>query len=347
MQKEELHKTLLVCIVESLFFVLNISTLDIVDLVDQVELDSFEFYKNNFFLLNFENLVPLPLKKHFLDIETYFLSYMLWRNKEVVYTNLLESPKMSKIFERIMYYMSSQLNQVGKSLGLDASLLEKIWVFFKKIWINKREIFYSRFIEQIIMCSIYSICKVSNSKKIKFQSIISNYQNISPFSKYLFQNIIYKVKMKDKDSSNDIIHFYNDIFVVKLKSDILDSGKITSLDELNNTFDPFSKPYKHFTNTTNFEVINSPLSKLISTPFTYHNKEVLFSKAFRSPTSLMMKMNHNPKFPMKSKKVLNFDKKVFAKKKKKKKSTKNRYKPLNQENLDKLQHRLNKFRFNK
>ena len=331
------HKSLIVCIAETVFFILNISHVDIIILIKITQLEAFEFYKENFFVLNYENLIPLPLKKHFLDIETYFLSFLFWKDKTLIENNLLEKKEMEKIFERLLYYMSSQINLLTKALDLDESLTEKIWTFFKKIFMEERKIFLNRFLEQIIMCSVYALCKI-HSQKVKFQEIISKYQKISSFSKSLFQSIIYKCKIKEKEN-NDIIHFYNEIFVIELRNQILDSGKTTSLEDLDHTFNPFSKPHKHFTNNNqNLNVINSPLSKLTSTPFTYYNKNMDFGKSFKSPTSMMMKMC-NKKFPKKSKKLLDFNKKDFRNKG----EGENFVIPFDKDQLDQINNQLKKF----
>lgn len=66
------------------------------------------------------------------------------------------------------------------------------------------------------MCAVYAVCKVSKKEKIKFQTIFSYYQEISSFSKYLFHCIVFKCRIKG-DEKGDIIKFYNEIFVPKLK----------------------------------------------------------------------------------------------------------------------------------
>ena len=331
------HKSLIVCVAETVFFILNISHVDVIILIQAVKLEAFEFYKENFFILNYENLIPLPLKKHFLDIETYFLSFLFWQNTTLIENDLLEKKEMEKIFERLLYYMSSQINLLTKALDLDNLLTEKIWTFFKKIFMEERKIFLNRFLEQIIMCSVYALCKI-HSQKVKFQEIITKYQKISSFSKSLFQNIIYKCKIKGNEI-DDIIHFYNEIFVIELRTTILDSGKTTSLEDLDHTFNPFSKPHKHFSNhNANLDVINSPLSKLTSTPFTYHNKDMDFQNAFRSPTSMMMKMC-NKKFPKKSRKLLDFNKKDF----KVKGDNESFAKQFDKDKLEEINNQLKKF----
>lgn len=81
------------------------------------------------------------------------------------------------------------------------------------------------------MCSIYAICKVSNKKKIKFQQIFSRFKEISSFSKYLFHKIVFKCRMKDGQFS-DIISFYNDIYIPKLKPLILEIGKSMTAEDI-------------------------------------------------------------------------------------------------------------------
>ncbi len=82
------------------------------------------------------------LRKHYLDIEMYFLSYLLWKDKSIIEDEKFSSPENQKIFTRILFYCSNQINRVCKALNLDNETKEKIWDFFKDIIQEKRYIFY-------------------------------------------------------------------------------------------------------------------------------------------------------------------------------------------------------------
>lgn len=79
---QNLFVTVLVCCAETINFINSENQIDIKKLLQITEQNPFEFYKNNFFILNFERFIINPLQKHFLDIETYFLSHLIWTDEE-------------------------------------------------------------------------------------------------------------------------------------------------------------------------------------------------------------------------------------------------------------------------
>lgn len=253
---------------ETVCFVLSSNSADIKKLLEIVQFSPFEFYRVNFFEINFETFLILPLKKHFLDIETFLLSHLIWTDNAFITLVIEQDFEMIPVFNRMILYMSNQIEKLCEALSLQPVTKELIWAFFKKVFLSHREVFHHRYLEQIIMCSVYAICKVTKKEKIKFQQIFSHYQEISNFSKYLFHCIVFKCKMED-DQKGDIIKFYNEVFIPLLKGLIMSSISSQTTEDM----EPQSKVHKiQRIPKENFEVINSPLSQLISTPFTYYNK---------------------------------------------------------------------------
>lgn len=44
-------------------------------------------YTINIFTLNYESFVPLQLKNHFLDLEKFIISFVIWQNASILYNN--------------------------------------------------------------------------------------------------------------------------------------------------------------------------------------------------------------------------------------------------------------------
>lgn len=327
------HQSLLVNCVETVYFILNISSLDFQELLALIEIPAHEYYLANLSQLNFESLIPLPLKNHFLDLEKFMINYLLWERPSAIMENDLK-PEHSQIYERVLIYVSSVIKIICSSLGLSEKFQERSWDFFKTVFTVKRSILHGRFVDQIIMCCVYSMSKICQ-EKTKFQEIITSFQKASSFfSKSLFHSIVYECKLAD-DSRSDIIQFYNKMFIVEFKNQIFQCGRKTEEeiiesksfheDENHNSNgmvtisvpttlsfkrqssnDLYSKPR---TSSEALNLLKSPLKLLTSTPFTHYIKQPK-DKAIdmaKSPTSLMMKMHVADKMPYQSKKVLNFD----------------------------------------
>jgi hypothetical protein len=333
LKSQMFHQSLLVNCVETVYFILNISSLDFQELLALVEIPAHEYYLTNLGHLNFESLIPLPLKNHFLDLEKFIINYLLWEHSSVILENDLKS-EHSQIYERVLTYVSSVIKIICSALGLNEKFQERSWDFFKTVFTVQRAILQGRFVDQIIMCCIYSMAKICQ-EKTKFQEIITVFQKASSFfSKSLFHSIVYECRLAD-DSRSDIIQFYNKVFIVEFKNQIFQCGRKTEEEiiesksfhedenhDINGVVTisvpstlSFKRPSAndlHVKSRTTSEALNllkSPLRLLTSTPFTHYIKQPkdhLIDMA-KSPTSMMMKMHVADKMPNQSKKVLNFD----------------------------------------
>ena len=73
----------------------------------------------------------------------------------------------------------------------------------------------NRHLDQIIICSFYVNCRVEGLD-VKFNEIKQKYEEVNPYNKSLHEELIFKVYMEDQ-SPVDIIKFYNNVFIVKMK----------------------------------------------------------------------------------------------------------------------------------
>lgn len=71
-----------------------------------------------------------------------------------------------------MSHCAYQIFQFVNSLNINDSLSEYVWSTMKFIFVYEPQIILDRHMDQLILCCLYAICKVSQIQ-IKFQDIIS------------------------------------------------------------------------------------------------------------------------------------------------------------------------------
>lgn len=72
------------------------------------------------------------------------------------------------------------------------------------------------------MCTIYGVKKISNDmKSINFNSIIDRYANLYENTEYVTQIYTHCVINPETGETRDIINFYNDVYLKKMRPYIL------------------------------------------------------------------------------------------------------------------------------
>lgn len=106
---ETYHIGILMCCIESTFFILNINEISFTELVNNTQLDIVKIWQcfNDF--LRFDIFMPTPLKFHLLDLEIKIISYYAWKNG----SSLLKTMKTYLISEEIIN--SSNVSNEGES----------------------------------------------------------------------------------------------------------------------------------------------------------------------------------------------------------------------------------------
>ena len=73
-----------------------------------------------------------------MDIETYFLSHLIWTDEEFLSLSIEQDENLNQVLTRMIHDMGSQVKKLSERLDLLESTRELIWNFFKKIFINHR-----------------------------------------------------------------------------------------------------------------------------------------------------------------------------------------------------------------
>ncbi|NXC45703.1 RB protein, partial [Penelope pileata] len=90
-----------------------------------------------------------------------------------------------------------------------------IWTLFQHTLQSEYELMRDRHLDQIMMCSMYGICKVKNVD-LRFKIIVSAYKELLNTNQETFKRVLIREEQYDS-----IIVFYNLVFMQKLKTNIL------------------------------------------------------------------------------------------------------------------------------
>lgn len=147
------------------------------------------------------------------------------------------------LFFRKFYYLAwIRLKDLCERLRIgDEDILRKIWTCFEYALKNHIYLMKDRHLDQIIMCTIYSMCKITK-RQVTFHEIMQEYRFQPHCQSHVYRSILLNNKknidtelsqQQQKQTPNkngsveyneergDIIMFYNQIYVTELKKYIL------------------------------------------------------------------------------------------------------------------------------
>ncbi|XP_072370361.1 retinoblastoma-associated protein isoform X1 [Scyliorhinus torazame] len=129
-----------------------------------------------------------------------------------------KSTSLSLFYKKLYRLAYLRLNTLCNHLRLpsDHPQLEAIvWTLFQHTLGNEYELMRDRHLDQIMMCSMYAICKVKNID-LRFKTIVTAYKDLPNTSQETFKHVLIKEGQYDS-----IIGFYNLVFMQRLKTNIL------------------------------------------------------------------------------------------------------------------------------
>uniref|UniRef100_A0A8C3VQK6 Retinoblastoma-associated protein n=1 Tax=Catagonus wagneri TaxID=51154 RepID=A0A8C3VQK6_9CETA len=128
----------------------------------------------------------------------------------------LKSTSLSLFYKKVYRLAYIRLNTLCARLLSDHPELEHIiWTLFQHTLQNEYELMRDRHLDQIMMCSMYGICKVKNID-LKFKIIVTAYKDLPHAVQETFKRVL--IREEEYDS---IIVFYNSVFMQRLKTNIL------------------------------------------------------------------------------------------------------------------------------
>jgi hypothetical protein len=123
-------------------------------------------------------------------------------------------------FQRVLHIVSSKIMLVVEALSItDDQTKESIWEAMKHCLSIETNLFIDRHIDQLLLCTIYAICKMMLKNKYSFNCIISHYIDIYSQASENITPLFFNVRI-DEHKSEDIIGFYNHVYIIKMKAAI-------------------------------------------------------------------------------------------------------------------------------
>jgi len=141
-------------------------------------------------------------------------------------------------FKRLLHHTAQQISYLCQLLELEEVLAERVWTTMKHIISSKTFLLIGRHLSQMILCCVYGVCKVS-AKPIKFSEIITKYQELPLFDKDDFKEVVHNVFVEENKHS-DIIRFYNNVFIIPMKSFLLSLSQENPSVEVKNSMTPLA-----------------------------------------------------------------------------------------------------------
>ncbi|XP_032535227.1 retinoblastoma-associated protein [Chiroxiphia lanceolata] len=127
-----------------------------------------------------------------------------------------KSTSLSLFYKKVYLLAYRRLHTLFLQLLSEHPDLEPlIWTLFQHTLQNEYELMRDRHLDQIMMCSMYGICKVKNID-LRFKIIVSAYKELCNTNQETFKRVLIREEQYDS-----IIVFYNLVFMQKLKTNIL------------------------------------------------------------------------------------------------------------------------------
>ena len=126
------------------------------------------------------------------------------------------TPAHELFFQRILHIVSSRIMAVSEALGINDDVTkEKLWEVMKHCLSSETELLIDRHIDQLLLCTLYAVGKMAGAK-FTFNNIISHYIDLHSSVGDSVTSLFFHVKIDDR-KTEDIIGFYNHIFIPRLK----------------------------------------------------------------------------------------------------------------------------------
>ncbi|XP_057702474.1 retinoblastoma-like protein 1 isoform X2 [Corythoichthys intestinalis] len=139
------------------------------------------------------------------------------------------------LFFRKLYHLASvRLRDLCARLDISSELRAKIWTGLEHSLVHATELMRDRHLDQMLLCAVYIIAKISKETHT-FQDIMKCYRSQPQASSHVYRSVLLQRSpgRRDVSSSDDImeaeptesqeergdlIQFYNNVYVLKMKS---------------------------------------------------------------------------------------------------------------------------------
>ncbi|XP_010250475.1 PREDICTED: retinoblastoma-related protein-like [Nelumbo nucifera] len=140
-------------------------------------------------------------------------------------------------FSKIVKLAAVRISGLVERLQLSQQIRESVYCLVQQILSQRTTLFFNRHIDQIILCSLYGVAKISQLN-LTFREIISNYRKQPQCKPQVFRSVFVdwssaKRNGKTGQEHVDIITFYNEIFIPAVKPLLVELGPAGALPRSN------------------------------------------------------------------------------------------------------------------
>ncbi|KAG8124579.1 hypothetical protein E2320_019953 [Naja naja] len=195
-------------------------------IINILDLKAFELYMIVESFIKAEPSLTREMIKHLECCEHKIMESLAWQSNSPLFELIKQSkdrggqadePEPQPLQHNHMYCLAyRRLNNLCLRLLPDHPELEHlIWTLFHHTLQNEYELMKDRHLDQIMMCSMYGICKVKNID-LRFKTIVTAYKELNSANQETFKCVLIREGQYDS-----IIVFYNMVFMQRLKTNIL------------------------------------------------------------------------------------------------------------------------------
>ncbi|KAL5724489.1 Retinoblastoma-related protein 1 [Ranunculus cassubicifolius] len=147
-------------------------------------------------------------------------------------------------FGKIVKLAAARISGIIERLQLSKHISESVFCLVQQILTRRTVLFFNRHIDQIILCSLYGVCKISHIN-VTFREIIYNYRKQPHCKPQVFRSVFVERSStlhsgKTGHEHVDIITFYNEFFIPSIKPLLVEighSGSTSKSPQVNNNND--------------------------------------------------------------------------------------------------------------
>ncbi|CAL8078015.1 unnamed protein product [Calicophoron daubneyi] len=136
------------------------------------------------------------------------------------------------IFFRQIYLLASlRLRDLCERLNLNREVLAKVWTCVEQVIIHDTELLRDRCLDQILLCCLYSVCKVALYRPLSFVDIIQVYRMQPQSNRDIYRRVLITRMDYGHDTTEergDISRFYNIVFLPEMKEFIKKAAVVDS-----------------------------------------------------------------------------------------------------------------------
>ncbi|KAL1525124.1 hypothetical protein AB1Y20_019996 [Prymnesium parvum] len=236
LSNDSFHTSLFACCMEGVFASYTMRDVAFPTITKILGLHAFDFMKVIESFVKHEPNLPSHLKHHYQRVESRVIESFAWSHDSPLHALMREyeassnaiheggqtraKAALQQFMKKCRYLAGKRTQELCVLLLLPSALVQQVWSCVKIVLNMCRSLLENRHLDQIIMCSVYGVCRVNNKalpKQVTFREIIEKYKQQPHASAMVFREVF----MTAEEEPQDIIKFYNKIFIPVMKEHLL------------------------------------------------------------------------------------------------------------------------------